>query len=60
MAGMAANEAAIPPLLPYIAAEAVEGAAYRALPSPKASVLNAVTNTVADLNARFTRVMSRG
>ena len=53
---MTALEAGIPPLPPYIAAEAAEGAAYRALPSPKASVLNAVTNTVTDLNTRFTKV----
>ena len=57
MAAMTASEAAIPPLPPYIAAEAVEGAAYRALPSPKASVLSAVTNTVTDLNTRFTKVI---
>ena len=58
VAAMTASEAAIPPLPPHIAAEAVGGAAYRALPTPKASVLNAVTSTVADLNTRFTKVLS--
>lgn len=58
VAAMTASEAAIPPLPPYIAAEAAEGAAYGALPSPKASVLNAVVNTVTDLNTRFTQVIS--
>ena len=56
VAGMTASEAAIPSLPPYIVAEAAEGAAYGALPSPKASVLNAVVNTVSDLNTRFTKV----
>lgn len=58
VAAMTASRAAILPLDPYIAAEAGEGVAYRALPTPKASVLNAVSTTVSDLNTRFERVLS--
>lgn len=53
---MTASRDAILPLPPYIAAELAEGLAYRALPSPKGSVLTAVTNTVSDLNTRFDQV----
>lgn len=60
VAAMTASEAAVPPLPPYIAAEAGQGVAYRALPSPKASVLNSVTNTVSDLDSRFTQVAYYG
>ena len=60
VAAMTASEAAIPPLPPYIVAEALQGAAYRALPSPKASVLSAVIDTVSDLNIRFTKVTCLG
>ncbi|KAL3142107.1 hypothetical protein ABBQ32_004725 [Trebouxia sp. C0010 RCD-2024] len=58
VAAMTASRAAILPLDPYIAAEAGEGVAYRALPTPKASVLNAVSTTVSDLNTRFERSIS--
>ena len=58
MAAMAASRAAIPSLDPYIVAEAAQGVAYRALPSPKGSVLNAVSTTVSDLNTRFEQVLS--
>lgn len=56
VAAMTTSLTAVPPLLPYIVAEAAEGAAYQALPSPKSSVLNGITATVADLDARFTKV----
>ena len=56
VAAMTTSEAAIPDLVPHIVAEAAEGAAYAALPSPKGSVLNAVTSTIGDLNARFSQV----
>lgn len=56
VAAMTASEAALPPLPPYIVAEAAQGVAYRALPSPKASVLSSVINTVSDLDSRFTQV----
>lgn len=56
---MTASRDAILPLPPYIAAELAEGLAYRALPSPKGSVLTAVTNTVSDLNTRFDQVTSQ-
>ena len=59
VAAMAASRAAVPSLDPYIVAEAGQGVAYRALPSPKGSVLNAVSTTISDLNTRFEQVLSR-
>ena len=53
---MTTSQAAIPDLVPHIVAEAAEGAAYTALPSPKGSVLNAVTSTIRDLDTRFSQV----
>lgn len=49
-------EAALPSTASWVAAEVIEGAAYAALPTPKAGVLTAITSTVADLNNKITTV----
>lgn len=53
---MTTAEAALPARDPYIVAEAAEGVAYHQLPTPKSGVLNAITATVADLNAKISMV----
>lgn len=49
-------EAALPSTASWVTAELIEGAAYAALPTPKAGVLTAITNTVTDLNSKITTV----
>ena len=49
-------EAALPSTASWVTAELIEGAAYTALPTPKAGVLTAITNTVTDLNSKITTV----
>lgn len=46
----------LPNLVPYVVAEALEGAAYGSLPTPKGGVLTPITALVTDLYNRIYNV----
>ena len=56
LSAISTAEAAIPPLAPYIVAEGAEGVAYDQLPTPKNSVLNAISSVVTDLDNKIRQV----